>query len=122
LNGLTERQTKMKNHSTAISVPRVVKAKADEPILTSADQSATEEPSSPPTAGHNLFMMACCALMVAGVGIILATAPNSQSWSATLWAAFPLLACVGAHLVMHRFLGKSCHGSREASTKTEDSQ
>lgn len=60
--------------------------------------------------GHNLFMLACCALMVIGTGIVIAAAPSGQSIGQSLLLAAPMLGCVGMHLIMHRLTGKSCHG------------
>lgn len=60
-------------------------------------------------SGHNLFMTACCAAMVVGTGILIASAPAGQSLADTLLLAVPMLGCVGLHFAMHRFMGKSCH-------------
>ncbi|CTQ56145.1 hypothetical protein LP7551_04702 [Roseibium album] len=69
--------------------------------------------------GHNLFMMACCVAMVAGTAIVIAAAPASQSLGETLLLAAPVLGCLGVHLVMHRFMGKSCHGSTKQDQKND---
>ncbi|MSU88476.1 DUF2933 domain-containing protein [Rhodobacteraceae bacterium 2CG4] len=54
-------------------------------------------------------MWACCAVML--LPIIAYLAAGRVSGAADSLIAFaPLLLCVGAHLVMHRFMGKSCHG------------
>jgi hypothetical protein len=55
----------------------------------------------------SLFMLACCAVMAVGAGLLLAAAPSGQSLAGTLLLAVPLLGCLG----MHRFMGKSCHPS-----------
>ena len=39
--------------------------------------------------------------------------------SQTLTAFAPLLLCVGAHLVMHKVMGKSCHGGEEAKKSSK---
>ncbi len=54
-------------------------------------------------------MMACCAVMVAGTGFLIAGVPAGQSLADTLLLAAPMLGCVGMHFVMHKFMGKSCH-------------
>lgn len=59
--------------------------------------------------GGHAFMWSCCILMFGGFGIILWSTPASQSLYTTILSLSPLLACVAMHLVMHRFMGKSCH-------------
>ncbi|MBD1548793.1 DUF2933 domain-containing protein [Roseibium aggregatum] len=70
--------------------------------------------------GHNLFMMACCAAMVAGTGILIWSAPAGQTIGQTLLLGVPMLGCIGMHLVMHRFMGKSCHSTQSSETKEND--
>lgn len=70
-------------------------------------------------SGHNIFMMACCVAMVAGTGILIASAPAGQSLGQTLLLAAPMAGCIGMHLVMHRFMGKSCHSSSKQEAKDE---
>ncbi|WP_269585438.1 DUF2933 domain-containing protein [Roseibium sp. Sym1] len=77
------------------------------PSVTLASKAAS--PAGKVLTGHNLFMMACCAAMVAGTGILIAAAPAGQTIGQTLLYAAPMLGCVGMHLVMHRLMGKSCH-------------
>ena len=57
-------------------------------------------------------MMACCAIMLLPVAsFLLAGGTIAGLWTnAGLFA--PIAICVGAHLVMHRMMGKSCHGDR----------
>lgn len=62
-------------------------------------------------SGANLFMVACCAAMFVGTGIYLAYAPADQSFVETMLVAVPLLGCLAMHFVLHRLMGKSCHGS-----------
>ncbi len=71
-------------------------------------------------SGHNLFMMACCAAMVAGTGILIWSAPAGQTIGQTLLLGVPMLGCIGMHLVMHRFMGKSCHSTQTSETKKND--
>jgi hypothetical protein len=84
----------IKSHRRPAGVPRVRR---------------TDDNPSEPSKGHSHFMMVCCALMVVGGGVVLATAPAASSWSETMGLALPLLGCLGVHLVMHRFMGRSCH-------------
>ena len=64
-------------------------------------------------------MMACCVVMLVPiVGFLLAGGTMSGLWSnAAVFA--PLLLCVGAHLLMFKFMGKSCH-SKEARSEIEE--
>ena len=59
------------------------------------------------------FMMLCCIAMLVAFGAFVFMAPANQSWTQTALSAAPLLACLGAHLVMHRFMGRSCHSKKE---------
>ena len=66
--------------------------------------------SGPGRAGHWL-MMVCCLAMVAGVGIVVIgswRASGTVDWAG---AVLPLLACVGAHLLMMGVWGRSCHST-----------
>ncbi|MBO9423029.1 DUF2933 domain-containing protein [Labrenzia sp. R4_2] len=93
------------NSETSTSVPQV--------------RAKTMDSSSPKSlvTGHNLFMLACCLAMVVGTGFLIASAPAGQTIGQTLLLAAPMLGCVGMHLIMHRFMGKSCHGD---SPKNKD--
>ncbi len=88
---------------TRTSVPKAAK---------SASPSAAQVRS-----GSGMLVMACCVAMVAAFGFVIYTAPTGQSWGTSALTPLPLLACVGAHLIMHRFMGRSCHGS---TAKPED--
>lgn len=63
-----------------------------------------------PIIGRHALMWACCLLMAIGVGFVIWPTLENQSVITTLLSLSPLLACVGMHIVMHRFMGKSCHG------------
>ncbi|MGY3439821.1 MULTISPECIES: DUF2933 domain-containing protein [unclassified Marinovum] len=54
-------------------------------------------------------MWACCAVMLLPVGAYF-VAGGALDGAGGLATFAPLALCVGAHLVMHRFMGKSCHG------------
>ena len=63
--------------------------------------------------GMHIAMMACCAVMLLPVaGLFL-----SQG-GVSIASLAPLLLCVGAHLMMHKFLGKNCH-TESRTEKTE---
>tara|TARA_R100001369_G_scaffold50588_2_gene77303 strand:- start:1498 stop:1878 length:381 start_codon:yes stop_codon:yes gene_type:complete len=64
-------------------------------------------------------MWACCAVMILPIIAFLA-AGRVSGVSSSLITFAPLLLCVGVHLVMHRYMGKSCHGkSRVDDNKHE---
>ncbi|MGH0003552.1 hypothetical protein ACQU0X_26040 [Pseudovibrio ascidiaceicola] len=80
---------------------------------------AQQSPLRKLMSGHNLMMMACCAAMAVGTGILFASAPAGQSVGQTLLLAAPLVGCLGMHLVMHRFMGKSCHSNSKQEPKND---
>lgn len=64
-------------------------------------------------------MWACCAVMLLPVLAYL-VAGGASGVTESLITFAPLILCVGAHLVMHRLMGKSCHGkARVAEDKHE---
>ncbi|WP_189438732.1 hypothetical protein [Pseudovibrio japonicus] len=80
---------------------------------------AQQSPLRKLMSGHNLMMMACCAAMAVGTGVLFASAPAGQSVGQTLLLAAPLVGCLGMHLVMHRFMGKSCHSNSKQEPKND---
>ena len=63
-------------------------------------------------------MWACCAVMLVLVVGFLVAGGTAGGLTQKFVAFSPLLLCVAAHLVMHRMMGKSCHG---ASDEVDDS-
>ena len=66
---------------------------------------------------HTLFMIACCAAMIAGTGLLITSAPSGLTWTETLLLAAPMLGCLAMHAVMHRFMGKSCHATNKSGAE-----
>ncbi|MBD8892535.1 hypothetical protein [Roseibium litorale] len=60
-------------------------------------------------SGQSLFMLLCCAVMIAAFGFVIAAAPAGQPFAETLLLAAPMFGCVVMHFVMHRIMGKPCH-------------
>ncbi|MCF3595048.1 DUF2933 domain-containing protein [Rhodobacteraceae bacterium LMO-12] len=56
-------------------------------------------------------MWACCAVMFVPIAIYFAAGGLSAGVTSNIFVFAPLLLCVGAHFVMHRFMGKSCHNT-----------
>jgi hypothetical protein len=73
--------------------------------------------------GHSKLMhygmMACCAIMLLPIaGYFVAGGTLGGLWSNST-AFLPLLLCVGAHFVMHKMMGKTCHGASEDEEPTK---
>ncbi len=58
-------------------------------------------------------MMACCAIMIAPIVFFLLAGGQIGGIGDGLAVFAPLAICVGAHLLMHRFMGKSCHHEKD---------
>lgn len=67
--------------------------------------------------GH-WIMIACCIPMVAGAGLLLWAMGPDANWAERLGALVPIGICLGAHLVMHKIMGQTCHGQH--SQKGQD--
>lgn len=65
-------------------------------------------------SSHNAMMLLCCVAMVVGFFAILGKGGS------TLSALAPLAICLGLHLVMHKMMGKSCHGSEHKKESAEE--
>lgn len=79
------------------------------PALGAPDTDATQEHKAP-TGGHGLFMILCCAAMAIGLLAMIYAVPAGRSLPSILLYAAPALGCLGMHFILHRFMGKSCHG------------
>jgi hypothetical protein len=69
--------------------------------------------------GMKFGMMACCAVMLVPLGAFLLAGGTLGGLTGNLGLLAPLALCLGAHFVMHRMMGRSCHGST-ADTRQED--
>ncbi|MEZ5807265.1 MAG: hypothetical protein R3D65_06245 [Zhengella sp.] len=67
--------------------------------------------------GH-WIMIACCIPMVGGAGLLLWAMGPDANWAERLGALVPIGICLGAHLVMHKIIGRTCHGQH--SQKGQD--
>lgn len=56
------------------------------------------------------IMIACCIPMVGGAGLLLWGMGAGAGWAERLGALAPIGFCLGAHLVMHKIMGRTCHG------------
>lgn len=82
---------------------------------------AAEEQDKTGTETSNKFMhfamMACCILMLLPVAGVLLTGNGFSLGGLGMATVTPLLLCVGAHLVLHKMMGKSCHGKDHTAEK-----
>jgi len=78
----------------------------------------SERPESHETTGRLMKygMWACCAIMLAPIVLCLAAGRLSSDLTSNAILFAPLVVCLGAHFVMHRVMGKSCHGDEKKST------
>ena len=73
-------------------------------------------------SGHTLMkygMWACCAIMLLPVVWYFATGGADGGLRQKIVAFAPILLCVGAHFLMFKMMGKSCHGESD-DTRTAD--
>ncbi|RKF12309.1 DUF2933 domain-containing protein [Roseovarius spongiae] len=63
-------------------------------------------------------MWACCTVMLLPIAAFVMAGGLAGGLSSGLYVFAPLLLCVGAHLIMHRMMGKSCHDTK--SERTDD--
>ncbi len=85
-------------------------------------QAATisEEKAAKPNRLMHYGMMACCAVMLLPVAAYFAAGGTVSGALNSIGLFAPLLACVGMHLVMHKMMGKSCHGKQEKAEHTNE--
>ncbi|MGR3512318.1 MAG: DUF2933 domain-containing protein [Paracoccaceae bacterium] len=64
-------------------------------------------------------MMACCVVMVLPIVFYLVAGGTLAGLTSNLAVWAPLILCAGAHLLMFKLMGKSCHGSEQKSEMEE---
>ncbi len=62
-------------------------------------------------------MWACCIVMLVPVGAYLLAGGASGGTLQTITAFAPLSLCLGMHLVMHKMMGRSCHGHSDKTAE-----
>ena len=67
-------------------------------------------------------MMACCAVMLLPVVGFLVAGGSIAGLLQNSALLVPIVLCVGAHLVMHRFMGRSCHGDHASKSEHQDEE
>ena len=73
--------------------------------------------ASPPLMKYGMW--ACCAVMLAPVGAYLVAGGSLAGSGGNLVAFAPLALCLGMHLVLHKFMGESCHSGAKGETRGE---
>lgn len=68
-------------------------------------------------AGMKLGMVACCAVMLVPLGAFLVAGRTLGGLAGNIGLLAPLALCLGAHVVMHRMMGRSCHDSTTNTQK-----
>lgn len=63
------------------------------------------------------IMAACCLVMIAVAGLVISQLGSEAGWADRILTLAPLVFCIGAHFVMHRFMGLDCHGSSSSKKK-----
>ena len=58
-------------------------------------------------------MMVCCAVMLVPVAAFLLAGGTIAGMWANLGLFAPIALCIGAHVLMFKMMGKSCHGSEK---------
>ncbi len=76
--------------------------------LTQRSEETSRENARMNKSGHAL-MLICCIAMVAGAGVYLWSLEPGTSWTQQFIALLPVAGCLGAHFLMHRFMGHASH-------------
>jgi len=67
----------------------------------------------------HIAMMACCVVMLLPIAGYFVAGGSLSGLGGNLATFAPLLLCVGGHFVMHKMMGRSCHGS-DKQDETEE--
>ena len=82
-----------------------------------------KQADKPDTPGSSKLMhygmMACCAVMLLPVAGYFVAGGRVAGLLTNTGVFAPILLCVGAHFVMHKMMGKSCHGQSEDQAETQ---
>lgn len=63
-------------------------------------------------------MAACCLIMAAPIAIVLLTG-GVGAVLGNIGLFLPLALCLGMHVIMHRMMGRSCHGAGSEQTESD---
>lgn len=85
-------------------------------IHSSVSRRKTEMANGTRHLSMKFGMWACCAVMLLPAVAYIVAAGNLDGLGGKLVAFAPLALCLGVHLVMHKFMEKSCHPSAKDKT------
>lgn len=104
-----------KNAQSAVlahDAPASVSEFADERPVETIVPTATQK-SSGLMNPANLAMAGCCLAMLGGGALLLWGSGSQGSLGDMTWLGVSLVGCLAMHVVMHKFMGKSCHSTGE---------
>ena len=67
----------------------------------------------------HVMMWLCCIVMIVLLFSLLLFDSSDFDVVELVFQASPLLLCIGAHLVLHKFMGKSCHSKTKTSNNDD---
>lgn len=69
-------------------------------------------------------MMVCCAVMLLPVAAFFVAGGTIAGLWTNVGLFAPIVLCIGAHVLMFKMMGKSCHGSKDerANEATVDAE
>lgn len=78
----------------------------------------TQKPNAPSKLMHYGMLVCCTVMLIPVAGFFIAGGNIAGLWSnASVFA--PIALCIGAHAVMFKMMGKSCHSSKTNDDETE---
>ncbi|MCX8951883.1 DUF2933 domain-containing protein [Ruegeria sp. NA] len=83
-------------------------------------QTADAPQAATPVTGGKIMkwgMMSCCIVMVTPIALYFIAGGMVGGLSDSLSLFAPLILCVGAHFLLHKAMGKSCHSTNSESDR-----
>lgn len=96
-------------------------------LLHGSDKGSQIEDSEVSDASHGhkpgnrfakLGMAACCIIMMVPIAFFLLSGASIGAVFSNAGLILPLVLCLGMHFVMHRLMGRSCHGDKTKDVET----
>jgi hypothetical protein len=82
-----------------------------------------DQDDTPAKKGFGLMhagMAVCCAVMLLPVAGFFVAGGTVAGLMGNLGVFAPIALCIGVHVAMFAFMGKSCHGSEKSEKAKED--
>lgn len=86
------------------------------------EKTESPQPSRKQRGGVHFAMMACCALMLVPLAYFVLSGGVLRLDATGLSTLAPIVLCVGAHLLMFKFMGKSCHGTDDQTDQNRQTE